>query len=253
MVDLAVSAGLTVFLSAGMAFALVTVFGRRFGHLPTEITSIVSTACNAVMSLFVVTLAFLLVTAATDLGISRNNTFTEAGALRDVYWDANELPAPERIAVQRAVSQYTVDVIYREWPMMADGQTDQVTWSVLDQARVLVSADLAADPAGPGPVDTAAALDRVYRARRVREAEVSDGIAPIMLASLFMLALLALSCLMLAGWPVGWRYSALFSIVAGVMAMGMWLIIQLDHPYGGTIKVDPTAFQSTLEHLGKIP
>lgn len=48
------------------------------------------------------------------------------------------------------------------------------------------------------------------------------------------------------GWPPGWRYVAGLGLLAAAMGFGVWMVLQLNMPYGNGVRVEPTAFLDAL-------
>ena len=77
-----------------------------------------------VMTLFALVLAFVVVNLYNGYVSAADSVSAEASSLRTLVRDAQAFPAAERLAINRAVSDYVTEVRKREFPMLRSGHED---------------------------------------------------------------------------------------------------------------------------------
>lgn len=242
-------AALVVACAAGIAVLLSWLghFVARKRSLP-DAGPAVGTAAGVVFSFFILTLAFLMVSSAQDVATARKNNYAEAGALIDLYLAANRMPEPSRSEVRGHAEQYAHMVIDREWPKMADGRMDDETWAMAYGLYVLET-KLPADTPAKAVDDARDAVNKLLAQRRVRVADVQNGLPPIMIGTLIGAAVLSVLFLVLIGWPKGVRGRLGIAALGAICGYGVWLVLQLNHAYGSGVHVDPVAFHEALRRM----
>ncbi|WP_405015669.1 hypothetical protein OHV05_00140 [Kitasatospora sp. NBC_00070] len=208
----------------------------------------VGTAVGAVASFFIFTVAFLTVTATNSINAARHDAYVEAGALTDLYLAAGTLPDPARTDLQRMTRDYTEGVIVREWPNLREGHTEPRTREAAYALGARVDQELAGAPAHTA-TDLHDAMRAVLAGRRARNAAASEGVPRILILTLVGTAFLTVLFLVLMGWPKGRRGSVGIGVVSGLFAFGIWLVMQLNHPFGSGVHVDPTPIREALAHM----
>jgi hypothetical protein len=98
---------------------------------------------------------------------ARQNTYAEAQAIVEAFWQADRLPAPEAATVHNDLLNYTKFVINDEWPVMAKGELSQQGWTMLDRMRgSLMSLDYASTFSADADTAVLNQVSDIYAARR---------------------------------------------------------------------------------------
>ncbi|MCX4834562.1 hypothetical protein OG785_03385 [Streptomyces sp. NBC_00006] len=217
---------------------------------PIQSGPVVAASCGAVASLYVLTIAFLIVNTSASLGNARAGAVAESGALRDAYLVAQRYPAAERRELQASLRTYTDTVIDVEWPRLARGEDSPAAWNQLDALhnRILASHDAPA----LAQADLRTALHEVYVQRRLRVAAADDGIPPVLLGFLISTAVLVPLYFLLMGWPTGVRARAGLGTTAALFAAGIWIVLQLNHPFASGIRVTSDSFKDALARMEQV-
>jgi len=238
---------LLVAVAVGLGIGATAYFATRKSSVEKPNLPVLASVCGAAMTLFVVTFAFLAVSASQALASARKDTFAEAGALRELYWVTTAMPDQERDWTQSRIRGYAEEVVTGEWPAMARGETSRHAQEVLDELRVHLGQAVRDDPVARG--EALSRIHDVYTARRARISNIGVGIPPIMLGALVASAAVALGCVLLIGFPPSWRNIVALGLLAGEIAFGLYLIVQLNHPFGGDVHIGPDAFQQALDRF----
>ncbi|MER5863180.1 hypothetical protein [Kitasatospora sp. NPDC002040] len=245
--------GLFIPLAAAAAAALLAWLSHVLLHRHTlpDTGPAVGTAAGAVLSFFVVTMAFLLVNSTGALTTARQNNYAEAAAAVDLYLAAQQLPEPARHQLRGHTEEYLHQVIEVEWPQMAAERIDPATFAPAYHMRQIIQ-NLPVDVPVRASDDAHDAMVGLLTQRRIRMAAANDGAPTFLLVTLAGAAVLSVLFLVLLGWPRGRRGIIAIGVVGGVLAFSIWLVLQIDHPYGSGIRVEPAAFDEALVRISAI-
>jgi hypothetical protein len=231
--------------------------GRRGWSDKVTQTPVVGAVTSAVIFFYFGTLAFLLVTSTAAVSGARQNTYSEAGALREAYIATRSLPEPDRTRLREGIVGYTRLVVDQEWELQLGGGFSEAGWDALGVLQEQ-SGDLFALPEAQQPLvaqaikDVHHSVQMVYAERRVREGDVTKGTPALLIAGVSALALASVSMPLLMGWPTGRRYTVGIGVLGGAVVLGLWLFTQLNLPYSNGVHVEPTAFEQALRRFPKL-
>ncbi|MFD6419593.1 hypothetical protein [Streptomyces sp. NPDC060194] len=211
---------------------------------------LLAASCGTVASLYVLTIAFLIVSATSSLGGARADAEAEAAALRQAYLAAGQLDPAERREVRGAVRAYADTVIDDEWPELARDKASREAWERLDGLNSLTYGVDSGSPRARD--DVRQAVNTVYEQRRHRLAAAADRLPGILVAFLVVTAVVAPLYFLLAGWPSGVRATACLGVLCALFASGIWIVLQLNQPFGSGVRVSPASFQEALARMDQI-
>lgn len=212
---------------------------------------------GAVLSgLFVVALAFYVVIIWEDASSAEDSAAAEAAALVDTYWQLDAAPEPQRENLRALVRDYTASVVNQEWPALGNGEAHEPTGDLLTKLHDGINQL----PTTPDQVKGARdrAMDRMREItdkRRVRidQAGGLDATGQLTLTGTLVGALGMVLFPLLIGFTAKPRHVVLIGVMAGVLGLTCYLMLDVTQPFAGWIKVEPSAFQSAGEELLKIP
>ncbi|PKV90155.1 DUF4239 domain-containing protein [Streptomyces sp. TLI_146] len=245
---------LLVMLTAAVAVTTTAfLVTRRQGPEAPDLPKGVEMAVGAVSGLFVFSFAFLALNAQTELNAARKAALSEASALKEVYFAAQGLDDTARVQVRQGIVDYTRSVVTAEWPAMRDGRPDESTARGLDTLRLRVYKMPASDDAAKAArAEVTQRMRDVYMARRERLAE-KDAQVPLPILSLMIGAGVAtLLVIALFGRPSSRVHYGLLAVGAAGFAYMIFLILALNHPYGGGISIGPDAYREALTRYQQI-
>jgi hypothetical protein len=206
--------------------------------------------------LYAVVLGFLVVTVWTAYDSAQQNADVEAGLVSDAYGYAFGLPQPERARVQGLLAQYAVEVRDVEWPMLRNEQEDP-------KARQLLISVVRALIASPidSKASTAVALRNENRyqavvscvrqivdARRLRMIQAESRLPRALYLGLLLGGSMVLVFVFLFGVESGPVQLIMTATVAGCIGLLLGLIVELNRPYSGAIRVSPEAWSFVIEN-----
>ncbi|WP_141575162.1 DUF4239 domain-containing protein [Actinomadura sp. WMMA1423] len=204
-------------------------------------------------ALFLLAFAIAIVVPWTTADSARSNTYTESQAITEAYWAAERLPAVDARRVQEGLITYVELVRGPEWRLMKHGRLSSRGWAELDGLRHEVIAIQA--PTDEAKDARGAVLDHlgeVSAARRQRAADAATTPPAGLLAVTFLTGVVVLLLPFLVGArPRGMALVPL-ALMAGLLAAGTYLTIDISHVFTGALAVGPEAFTSLHADLQRI-
>jgi hypothetical protein len=243
-------------LAAVALVVIVDVVSSRVarGKVDAEPDGVTGTHGGAMIkSLFLMAFALGLILPWTTNDSARQNTYAEAQAVIEAYWQANRLPAAEAAIVHNDLRNYTNFVISNEWPVMATGQLSQQGWTMLDKLRGnLMALDYSDKLSYDADDAVLTQLSDVYAARRQRAVDADASLPEAVIVFAIVTGVLVIMYPFLVG--VRPRGKALVPILltSALIGAGLYLIVDNNHVFSGGIAVKPDAFQSALQEMQRI-
>lgn len=246
-------AGAAWVIGAAVVAALVTIpihrWSPRNGRGGNDAINVVYAIVGGLQA---VVLAFVLISLFDAVGSARDGSYTEANSLVAAYWAADSLPEPARGQVQELSRTYTRTVIDQEWPAMRDGgAVGDSGWRVLERMRAAISeAPADGDWQESRKEEAATQLWNVYEARQARlTAAGSSGVSAVVWIALIVGSILSLALPYLFDGPKLLTHMAIMASLAATIALLMFAIYQLQNPFSGGARVEPTAFTSIADRF----
>ncbi len=197
-----------------------------------------------------VLLVLVVVAVWEDHEASRNTTDHEANELAEIVWLAHQFTEPQRPQIQERTRSYAQVVVEEEWPLMAEGRSSPRAWALLDEIRGALKGFEPRTQAGQ--VHYQEGLDRIHDladARRMRLAEVSEGIPAILWVVLGVGGLVTVNFTYLFGLENTWSHRLMVAALAELIALVLFTIAALDYPFSGGARIGPGAFKLILNRL----
>jgi hypothetical protein len=208
--------------------------------------------------IYAVLLALVVIAVWEEFGRARVTVEGEANALAEIFWLAHELPEPEGPHLQELARSYAEVVVDEEWPLMQQGrtplmeQTQETTsgWVIIDDIRATVQE---IEPRTQADQELyAEGLDQVQRladARRTRLVAAEEGIPSVLWVVLVVGGIVAVGFAYLFGLANTWAHRLMVVSLAGVIALVLFTIGVLDHPFSGGARIETGAFELVLNRF----
>jgi hypothetical protein len=194
-----------------------------------------------------------LIVPWTTNDTARQNTYAEAQALVEGYWQANRLPVAEATTVHDDLRGYTTFVINDEWPVLANGNVSQQGWTMLDALRGnLMSLDYTEKNYADADTAVLDQISNVYAARRQRAVDAAATLPEAVSVFAILTGLLVVLFPFLVGVRPQGRALVPLAITAALIGAGLFLIIDNNHVFSGGIAVTSEAFKSALQEMQRI-
>jgi hypothetical protein len=196
--------------------------------------------------LYAVLVPFVLVVVWEEFRDAEADAAGEAQALVALRQDARQLGGPAERELAARAEGYARAVVEAEWPLLAEGgespAVDAALAALADAAR---GVDLG-DPRGAAVYDRLLAdLDALADARDARVLDARAAVPGVLWAVLLAGGALVVGYTYLYGVERLAAQALMTGALAAVVAMVLLVILVMDHPFAGGLRVRPDA----LEHF----
>ncbi|HEV8718716.1 MAG TPA: DUF4239 domain-containing protein [Candidatus Binatia bacterium] len=200
-----------------------------------------------------VLLAFTVFTVWTQYDEANTFVQQEANRLGNLFRNAQGLPDPERGQVQEALRNYVQLVINEEWEAMGRGEASQHAWEAYDE---LFNRYSAMEPLSGRQANlynrSLENLNALGDLRTRRLLDCRSTLPGVLWALLVGGGVITTGFSYLFGTRNLWAQVLMTAAAAGTLAFFLFLILAIDLPFSGGLKLTPDAFQFVLEHAGPV-
>lgn len=194
-------------------------------------------------------LGLLAVAAYQNFDEVRKSVFAEASDLASLYRDASRYPDPVRSDVQALIRDYTLYVIYKDWPAHHRGliykggsnRLNMIQYAMLEFQPRTTSEELLH---GQALQD----FNDFVQSRQGRLAGVQTAIPGVLWYAVLIGALINIVLI----WMLDMRFFThmlLGGIVSFFLGVMIFLIASMDNPMKGEVSVTPASYQLAYEVL----
>jgi hypothetical protein len=246
---------LVYLLAAACAVGIVLIASRLVHGEPDDKSGGVTASHvgSMVSALFLVAFAIAIVVPWTTADAARLNTHTESKAIAEAAWAAQALPAPEAQQIHTALRDYAQYVRDQEWTQVDDGRLSPAGWTRLEALRRKVTAmSVEGDEQVEARASVLEQLAEVTAARRVRAADVTTSTPSGVLVMTVLTGLAVLLLPLLAGAQPRGRVLVGLAVMAAMLGIGVYLTLNIAHPFSGSLAVRPDAFSTVLVELQRV-
>ena len=201
--------------------------------------------------LYAVLLAFAVIVVWEKFGDAENNVAEEAGAAATIYRLSEGIDGETGALIRGAVNAYLSTAIAEDWPAMERGEIGQSTTQALN---AVYGALLAFNPADQrGTVLLAEALRQLNLVTHARRARLvaATGIVPGVVWFILLGG---------AAITVGFTFffatenlraqTMMTGALTALIFSGLLIIVAIEHPFAGTVKVTPEPLAFVLHEFG---
>ncbi len=198
--------------------------------------------------LYAVLLAFAVIVVWEKFSDAENDVAQEAGAAATIFRLADGIGGEPGKALRADVNRYVETAISDDWPAMERGGASRSATRALD--RIYATAMAYNPDDGRGRIlmaETLHQLDLVTQARRARLV-MATGIVPgIVWCALFGGAALTIGFTFFFGTENLRAQTMMTGALSILIFSGLLIIVAIDHPFAGSVKVGPEALTMLLE------
>jgi protein-S-isoprenylcysteine O-methyltransferase Ste14 len=208
--------------------------------------------------IYAVLLALVVIATWEEFGRARLTVEEEANALAEIFWLAHQLPEPEGRELQELCRSYAEEVVNVGWPLMEQGRTPSLERSQETSRGWVLLDDIRATLQGYEPHTVAEqalyaeGLDQVQRladARRTRLVASEDSLPTVLWVVLIVGGIVVVGFAYLFGLESAGAHSLMVVALAGVIALVLFTIAAMDHPFSGGARISPEAFELVLNRF----
>jgi protein-S-isoprenylcysteine O-methyltransferase Ste14 len=200
--------------------------------------------------IYAVLLALVVIAVWEEFGRARVTVESEANALAEIFWLAHQLPEPEGPHLQELARSYAEEVVEEEWPLMEHTQATPQGWVLIDDIRATLQGYEPRTVAGQELY--AEGLDQVQRladARRTRLVQAEESIPTVLWVVLVVGGVVTVGFTYLFGLESTWAHRLMVASLAGVIALVLFTIGIMDHPFSGGARIETGAFELILNRF----
>ena len=206
----------------------------------------------AVGVLYAVLLAFAVVVVWEKFNQSENFVAQEAGAAATIYRLADGVGADSERELRERLNDYIKAAIAKDWPAMEHGRASPIVTEALSQLyKVALKFTPGNARDGVLLAEVLHQLDQLTQARRARLV-VAAGVVPgVLWMVLFGGAILTVSFTLFFGTENLAAQTVMTGALTLLISSGLLVIVTVDHPFTGTVRVTPEALTAVMDDLGK--
>jgi len=203
--------------------------------------------------LYAVLLAFAIIVVWEKFNLAENDVAKEAGAAATVYRLSEGLNAERRTALRGALNTYLDAAIRKDWPAMERGTLDAgVTEALSNIYTVLLNSRAGAGPDTVLMTEVLRQLDEISAARRARFVTADGNVPEILWFVLFGGAIVTVGFTFFFGTPNLHAQALMTGALTALVFSALLTVIVIDHPFAGSVKVEPEALMHVLEDIGGV-
>jgi hypothetical protein len=176
----------------------------------------------------------------------------EANELADLYRDAQPFPEAVRKEIEARIGAYARVVVEKEWPAMERRASSPEAWEAYDQLwRVHYQFRPENEHQMAWYRESLKNLNELGDHRRLRLlSSRTQGVPPVMWVVLIGAGIVTIGYSFLFGTRSAIAHILMTGGVAIVIALVLLGVLAMDHPFSGITRVQPEAFEQTLEIIG---
>jgi hypothetical protein len=235
---------------------LLAVAGAILAHnrIPIELReshtvplSLINGGLNVMFGVIVGFSAFLVL---NKYQAAEQTVQNEAANVEEVYRHAEGLAEPKRDQIQGLAASYARVVVEEEWPLMRQGKTSPRADDLADELRRSI---LTYKPATSTQQALYAQLlgdvDELQESRATRVIYVSQRIPTLLWIALGGLSIIMIAFSYLVGMENRRLHLLAVAALAGGIVLVLFMIGELDRPFGAEPRVEPEPFELVLREI----
>jgi Protein of unknown function (DUF4239) len=199
---------------------------------------------------YAVLLGLMLIAVWEQWNAAQDVASDEANELAGIFWFAHALPQPEGRHVQELARSYAEVVVNKEWPAMEQGRSSPKAWATLDELRGTILG--LNPPTGAQQVRYNQVLEQLHGlgdARRERLLAASEGVPTILWVVLIGGGVITIAFTYLFGLENTTVHTLMVASLALIIALSLFTVAALNHPFKGDVRIHPAAFEQVLERF----
>jgi hypothetical protein len=204
---------------------------------------------------YAVLLGLMLIAVWEQWNAAEEVASDEANELAGIFYFAYALPQPEGRHIQQLASSYAQVVVEQEWTAMEQGGSSPKAWATLDELRGTILG--LEPPTGAKQVPYSQArynevLEQLHGlgdGRRERLLAASGGLPTILWVVLIGGGAITIAFTYLFGLQNTLVHTLMVASLALIIALSLFSVAALDHPFKGDVRIHPEAFEQVLERF----
>jgi membrane associated rhomboid family serine protease len=180
----------------------------------------------------------------------REITKQEAASLAVFYRNASQYPEPVRRVLREEIRAYTDQIIHEAWPLQRRGRIPTEGVKSMDRLQsTLVSFEPVTEAQKALVLETLASYSRMMEARRMRLDSVERRLPGVMWLVIVLGAFISLVSAFYFPVLDVRVHRAQVGLLAGFIGLVIFIILALDRPYDGDLRLKPKPYEVVYEQL----
>jgi hypothetical protein len=206
--------------------------------------------------LYAVLLAFAIIVVWQKYSDAETTVAQEAGAAASIFQLSYGIDEKPGVALRSALSSYLTHAIADDWPAMervAPGGSPSAR-QALDSVYTAVLTFQSTSPVDAAVLaEILHQIDQLTQARRVRLVEAEGVVPGVVWLILFGGAVVTLGFTFFFGAESLQAQTLMTALLAILMLSELFIIVAIDRPFTGRVKVEPNALEEVLKDFGSGP
>jgi hypothetical protein len=245
----AISGLLIVVLSILLSIAGMYIVRRRvpFARLKAN-NEVAGFIYSMIGIVYAVLLGFLVVVVWERYSDTESSVHEEAVHISILLRDAETLPEAPRRQLQEHLLTYAKSVIEQEWQTMAKGQQSPATTEAYNNIwKVYYDLQPQSEREKIFYQEAIDGLGELSHSRRFRLLSSRSGLPVTLWVLLIGGGCIAVGFTYLFGIESARTQTLMVASLAGLIGFTLFLIISLDYPFSGDLRIEPEAIKSVIE------
>jgi hypothetical protein len=205
-------------------------------------------------AIYAVLLAFVVIVVWGQFSDARSTIEREANQLNDLSRMAQGFPAPTQQRILEGLKGYGQLVVSDEWNTMSRGLASQQTQAAMDNLwQIYREIEPQTNRENALYAESLDRLNELSDNRRLRLHASQDDIPVIIRVLLWGGGLIMIAFTYFFGVQSIRSQALMTAALAGEIAFILFLIVALDNPFQGYVRLPPEAIQQVLERIQSIP
>ena len=223
-------------------------------HLHEGVNDAVGATISAIGVFYAVTVGLIVVAVWNNYANASDLATQEAATIGTLYRDVSSYPEPARSELQTELKDYITAVIEKDWPAHRNGLVPD------DSARLLTEVQMrltSFEPTTAGQQalhgETLRIFNELTGDRRLRVEAVTHTLSSVMWFVIWLGAAINIFAGYFFYIQDARLHAVTVGLMAGFLALVVFLIIANDRPFMGETGISPSAYQAVLDTLINAP
>jgi amino acid transporter len=205
-------------------------------------------------AIYAVLLAFVVVIVWGQFGDAKTTVEREANQLNDLSRMAQGFPGPVQQRMLEGLRVYATSVINDEWNTMSHGLASNKTQAAIDNLwQIYREIDPQTNRENALYAESLDRMNEMSNSRRLRLHASADDIPAVVQVLLWGGGLIMIAFTYFFGVKSIRSQALMTAALAGEIAFILFLIVALDNPFQGYVRLPPEQFQQVLERIQAMP
>jgi hypothetical protein len=219
-------------------------------HYSEGINDAISGTVQAIGVFYGITVGLIAVAVWDTNSTAADLVSREASAIGGMYRDVRGLPSPLRDELSSLLRDYTTFVIKQDWPAQQQGRILDGGTQILNDFQAKL---FAYEPTTAGQTqlygEALRSFNNLAETRRLRLHAVTGGLSSTMWAVIWIGAVISIGVAYLFNIQDPKMHALLIALMAGYLAIVLFMIVINDKPFYGSVNISPEPYQMLLDKL----